>query len=183
MEVPAGFPAAALAEAEAAAGGAPGGAGGAASRADLRDVPFLTIDPPGSMDLDQALCLERASADDGEGAAFVVHYAIADVGAFVVPGGALDAEVHERGTTLYAPDGRTPLHPAVLSEGAASLLPGEERPAAACRSRSRSRRSSRTTTARSASRSARRSRRMRGTRRSRSSPASPRRGSCAPGAP
>jgi len=132
-EVPAGFPAAALAEAEAAAGGAPGGAGGAASRADLRDVPFLTIDPPGSMDLDQALCLERAGADDGEGAAFVVHYAIADVGAFVVPGGALDAEVHERGTTLYAPDGRTPLHPAVLSEGAASLLPGEERPAAAWR--------------------------------------------------
>nr|WP_241769943.1 RNB domain-containing ribonuclease [Cellulosimicrobium sp. MM] len=87
------------------------------------------------MDLDQALHLERAGGapDDPAGAAFVVHYAIADVGAFVVPGGAIDAEVHERGTTLYAPDGRTPLHPAVLSEGAASLLPGEDRPAAAWR--------------------------------------------------
>ena len=31
--------------------------------------------------------------------------------------------------TVYAPDGRTPLHPPVLSEGAASLLPGGDRPA------------------------------------------------------
>jgi exoribonuclease R len=88
------------------------------------------------MDLDQALCLERASDPDGggpEGAAFVVHYAIADVASFVEPGGPIDAEVHERGSTLYAPDARTPLHPAVLSEGAASLLPDEDRPAAAWR--------------------------------------------------
>ena len=36
---------------------------------------------------------------------------------------------HERrrGTTVYLPDGRIPLHPPVLSEGAASLLPGEDR--------------------------------------------------------
>ncbi|WP_069385457.1 RNB domain-containing ribonuclease [Cellulosimicrobium cellulans] len=130
MEIPDGFPPEALAEAEEAArGAADGGApvGGPRGRVDLRDLPFVTIDPPGSMDLDQALHLER----DGDG--FVVHYAIADVGAFVAPGGALDAEVHERGTTLYAPDGRTPLHPAVLSEGVASLLPGEDRPAAAWR--------------------------------------------------
>ena len=31
--------------------------------------------------------------------------------------------------TVYAPDGKVPLHPPVLSEGAASLLPGEWRPA------------------------------------------------------
>jgi exoribonuclease R len=128
MEIPAGFPPEAVAEAEAAAHGrSDDDADSHSGRADLRDLPFVTIDPPGSMDLDQALYLERA--DDG----YVVHYAIADVGAFVVPGGALDAEVHERGTTLYAPDSRTPLHPAVLSEGAASLLPGEDRPAAAWR--------------------------------------------------
>lgn len=135
MEIPDGFPPEVVAEAEDAArtaadGGTTAGgttAGGTTGRVDLRDLPFVTIDPPGSMDLDQALHLER----DGDG--FVVHYAIADVGAFVVPGGALDAEVHERGTTLYAPDGRTPLHPAVLSEGVASLLPGQDRPAAAWR--------------------------------------------------
>ena len=44
-------------------------------RLDLRDLPFLTIDPPGSMDLDQAMLLERS----GDG--YTVRYAIADVAA------------------------------------------------------------------------------------------------------
>jgi exoribonuclease R len=75
------------------------------------------------MDLDQAMHLSR----DGEG--FLVRYAIADVAAFVDPGGAIDAEAHRRGVTVYGPDRRAPLHPVELSEGAASLLPGEDRPA------------------------------------------------------
>ena len=49
-------------------------------------------------------------------------YAIADVPSFVVPGGALDAETRRRGQTFYAPDGRIPLHPEVISEQAGSLL-------------------------------------------------------------
>src|SRR3546814_11734898 len=64
------------------------------------------------------------------GGGWRVSYAIADVGSFVAMGGALDAEVTERGVTFYLPDDRAPLHPAVLGEGAASLLPGEDRPAA-----------------------------------------------------
>lgn len=88
------------------------------------DIDFITIDPEGSMDLDQAVHIERSESG------FTVHYAIADVAAFVVPGGAIDLEAQRRGTTLYAPDGRTPLHPPTLSEGAASLLPSEIRPAA-----------------------------------------------------
>jgi exoribonuclease R len=51
------------------------------------------------------------------------------VAAFVRAGGAVDAEAHRRVETLYSPDTRTPLHPPVLSEGAASLLPGQVRPA------------------------------------------------------
>lgn len=90
---------------------------------DLTDVEFVTIDPEGSMDLDQALHLSRT--DDG----YLVRYAIADVAAFVEPGGLIDDECHERVETLYAPNRRTPLHPEVLSEGAASLLPDEVRPA------------------------------------------------------
>ena len=90
---------------------------------DLTEVPFLTVDPPGSVDLDQAMALER------RGTGYRVRYAIADVAAFVVPGGAVDREAHWRGLTLYAPDRRTPLHPTVLSEGAASLLAGQDRPA------------------------------------------------------
>lgn len=87
----------------------------------MLDIPFFTIDPAESMDLDQAMHLERA----GDG--YRVSYAIADVPAFVTPGGAVDAEARRRGQTLYAPDGRIPLHPLSLSEGAASLLPGEVR--------------------------------------------------------
>ncbi|GAA3684893.1 RNB domain-containing ribonuclease [Lentzea roselyniae] len=111
------FPAAVLAEAEAAVSRPVG------DRPDLTSIPLVTIDPPGAKDLDQALCLERASTG------FVVHYAIADLGAFVTPGGALDSEVRQRGQTMYLPDGNVPLHPTVLSEGAASLLPGVVRPA------------------------------------------------------
>lgn len=93
----------------------------AAGLADLRDIPFLTVDPAGSTDLDQALHLERTATGG------VLHYAIADVPAYVAPGGAVDAEARSRGQTMYAPDGRIPLHPPVLSEGAASLLPEQDR--------------------------------------------------------
>ncbi|MBW8873249.1 MAG: RNB domain-containing ribonuclease, partial [Leifsonia sp.] len=85
--------------------------------ADLTDVPFLTIDPAGSTDLDQALHLSRT--DDG----FRVRYAIADVPALVTPDGEVDAEARRRGQTLYAPDGRVPLHPSAIGEHAGSLLP------------------------------------------------------------
>lgn len=109
------FPADVEAEANAAA------AGVALPDVDLLEVPFFTIDPPGSLDLDQAMHLER----HGDG--YRVRYAIADVPAFVRPGGAVDAEARKRGQTLYLPDGRIPLHPLVISEKAASLLPGQIR--------------------------------------------------------
>ncbi|WP_420808249.1 RNB domain-containing ribonuclease [Arthrobacter ruber] len=102
---------------------------------DLRALPFLTIDPPGSTDLDQAVHLARlpgTPANDGtqdtpDG--YEVRYAIADVPLFVRPGGAIDREARLRGQTLYAPDGRISLHPEVVSENAASLLPDRDRPA------------------------------------------------------
>ena len=90
---------------------------------DRTEIPFVTIDPAASMDLDQALHIER----DGDG--YVVHYAIADVAAFVTPGDPVDEEAHRRGETLYGADSKIPLHPKVLSEDAASLLPGQVRPA------------------------------------------------------
>jgi len=113
--VPESFSPAAEAEAQAAAIRAPGG--------DRVAIPFVTIDPPGARDLDQALHIERRG--DGHR----VSYAIADVGCFVAPSGAVDREAHERGVTVYAPDEKAPLHPPVMSEGAASLLPGQWRPA------------------------------------------------------
>ncbi|GAB3623524.1 RNB domain-containing ribonuclease [Mariniluteicoccus endophyticus] len=117
LEVPEEFPADVLAAAEKAA---------AAPRlpdADLTDIEFVTIDPPGAKDLDQAVFIERT----GEG--YTVWYAIADVAAFVTAGDPIDLEAHRRGQTFYAPNRRTPLHPPQLSEDAASLLPGQVRPA------------------------------------------------------
>ncbi len=120
LDLPESFPAAVQAEAERAAREVPIDPA-SAQLADLRGIEFLTIDPAGSTDLDQALHLERTAT----GA--ILHYAIADVPAYVEPGGTLDAETRRRGQTLYAPDERIPLHPRVLSEDAASLLPGVDR--------------------------------------------------------
>jgi hypothetical protein len=90
LEVPAAFPPEVRAEARAVAGAMTSGR-------DLTNVPFVTIDPPSSMDLDQAVYLSR----DGSG--YLVRYAIADVAAFVVPGGPTDVEAHRRGVTSTDP--------------------------------------------------------------------------------
>ena len=100
-----------------------------AARTDLRDVPFVTIDPPGSMDLDQAMHLAQV-VDDATGAAgWRVLYAIADVGGLIAPDSLVAAEAMRRGQTIYLPDEPTRLHPAALSEDAGSLLPDVDRPA------------------------------------------------------
>ncbi|MXM62747.1 RNB domain-containing ribonuclease [Streptomyces sp. HUCO-GS316] len=116
LGVPESFPPDVLAEAEQSAK-AP-----ALPAEDATSIPFFTVDPPSATDLDQALHLSR------QGTGYRVRYAIADVAAFVVPGGGLDAEAHRRVTTLYFPDEKVPLHPEPLSEGAASLLPDQVRP-------------------------------------------------------
>jgi len=90
---------------------------------DRTDLPFVTIDPAGSKDLDQALHLART--DDG---GYVLHYAIADLAAFISPGDPVDLEAHRRGQTLYGADSRVPLHPTVISEDGGSLLPDQVRP-------------------------------------------------------
>ena len=59
----------------------------------------------------------------------MISYAIADVAAFVTGGDVIDREAHRRVMTMYAPDLRVPLYPPALSEGAASLLPDQVRPA------------------------------------------------------
>jgi exoribonuclease R len=92
-------------------------------RADRRDIAFVTIDPEGSRDLDQAYAAEKTTSG------YRVWYAIADVASFVAPGGALDVTARARGATMFAPDERATLHPTVLNEGAASLLEGADRPA------------------------------------------------------
>jgi len=120
LGLPTQFPAAAQDEAREAAATPPG----AADRVDRTDIAFVTVDPAGSRDLDQAVSLERRP-----GGGYRVYYAIADVAAFVRPDGPLAEETWRRGQTVYLPDGKVPLHPETLSEGAASLLPDAERAA------------------------------------------------------
>ena len=82
LEVTAAFPAE-VEEAAARAAQAP-----RLPELDRTDLPFVTIDPEGAQDLDQALHVAR----DGDG--WVVHYAIADVAAFVSPGDPVDVEAN-----------------------------------------------------------------------------------------
>jgi len=117
FKVPADFPATVLSAANDAANRAP------AAHADRTAMRFVTLDPASSTDLDQAFAIETAGSD------VLLHYAIADVAWFVDDGGPIDTEAWTRGETLYLPDGKAPLYPPVLSQGAASLLPDGPRPA------------------------------------------------------
>lgn len=120
LEVPEHFPADTTEAAEAAARQ---GTVTGTERFDARDLPFVTIDPPGTRDLDQAYFAAR------QGRLVRVMYAIADVAGFVQPDDPVDREAFARGVTRYLPDRRAPLYPDVIGEGAASLLPEVERPA------------------------------------------------------
>ena len=117
FKVPDAFPANVLAAADMAALRVP------TQHIDRTALPFVTLDPASSTDLDQAFTIERSGND------LLLHYAIADVAWFVDDGGVIDAEAWQRGATLYLPDGKAGLYPPVLSEGAASLLPAGPRPA------------------------------------------------------
>jgi len=114
--VPTGFPDAILAEAERAASRPIIG------HADWTDRHFATLDPKGSIDLDQAFLIESSGPD------LILNYAIADVPCFIAPNDAIDLEAWNRGTTIYMPDRKASLYPQRLSEDAASLLPDVERP-------------------------------------------------------
>jgi len=115
--IPPAFPAGVTAAARLAAQRVPN------SHVDRTAVPFVTLDPASSTDLDQAFAIETAGSD------LVLHYAIADVGFFVKDGDPIDREAWARGTTTYFPDGKAGLHPPELAEAAASLLPDGPRPA------------------------------------------------------
>lgn len=117
FQVPASFPPEVLAAAELAAARSLDG------HVDRTDLPFVTLDPATSTDLDQAFAIERDGGD------LLLHYAIADIAWFVADGDVIDREAWRRGATQYLPDGKAGLYPPVLSERVASLLPDGPRPA------------------------------------------------------
>ena len=116
-QVPETFPPEVIAAADQAAARSP------SEHVDRTALPFVTLDPASSTDLDQAFTIESSGTD------LLLHYAIADVAWFIADGDLIDTEAWRRGSTLYLPDGRAGLYPPAISEGAASLLPNGPRPA------------------------------------------------------
>ncbi|CAB4019283.1 Hypothetical predicted protein, partial [Paramuricea clavata] len=88
-----------------------------------RDNVF-TIDPPGSLDLDDAISIQ--SLGNGN---YMLHIHIADVSYFVLDNTPLDEEARLRGTSYYPPkpDETVPMLPRELSQGCCSLLKGKDR--------------------------------------------------------
>ena len=99
-------------------------------RDDLRDIPFITIDPADARDHDDAVWATRDPSSENEGG-YIVIVAIADVSFYVRPGSALDEEAQRRGNSVYFPDRVVPMLPELISNDLCSLREGEERPALA----------------------------------------------------
>lgn len=91
-------------------------------RRDLTDQPLVTIDSIESKDLDDAVVAWKLPNGHYH---LGVH--IADVSHYVQPGTPLDEEAFKRGTSVYLTDRVIPMLPKRLSNGIASLNPGEER--------------------------------------------------------
>jgi ribonuclease R len=92
------------------------------ARVDLRDLPTFTIDPADARDFDDAVSARR---EDGGQVRVWIH--IADVTAYMRPGGRLEREAFRRGTSVYVPGAVEPMLPEVLSNEACSLRPGEDK--------------------------------------------------------
>ena len=104
-----------------------------ANRADLRGLPFLTIDPETARDFDDAVCIEDESAESQRTGVTRLWVAVADVSHYVRAGSALDKETEQRGCSVYLPDRAIPMLPHALSSGICSLNPDVERMAMVAR--------------------------------------------------
>jgi ribonuclease R len=93
-----------------------------AGRVDCRAHNVITIDPDDAKDFDDAICLEKLSAEQWR---LWVH--IADVSHYVKPGTALDEEAQKRGNSTYLVDRVIPMLPEALSNELCSLKPNVDR--------------------------------------------------------
>lgn len=91
------------------------------TRADLRNIPLVTIDGADSRDFDDAVFAEPYK--DG----WHLIVAIADVAHYVKEGSALDKDAYQRGNSVYFPDRVVPMLPEALSNELCSLKPQVER--------------------------------------------------------
>ncbi|WP_431133012.1 ribonuclease R family protein [Psychroserpens mesophilus] len=93
-----------------------------AKRRDMRKDLTLTIDPKDAKDFDDALSFKVL--DNG---LFEIGIHIADVSHYLQENTILDDEAYERATSVYLVDRVVPMLPEILSNGACSLRPHEEK--------------------------------------------------------
>jgi ribonuclease R len=93
---------------------------------DLRDIPFVTIDPPDAKDHDDAVWA-APDEDEKNPGGWVVCVVIADVSNFVLPGSEMDKEARKRGNSIYFPDRVVPMLPERISNNLCSLREGEDK--------------------------------------------------------
>ena len=93
-----------------------------AKRRDMRQDLTFTIDPKDAKDFDDALSFKVL-----ENGLYEIGIHIADVSHYLQPGTVLDDEAYERATSIYLVDRVVPMLPEILSNGACSLRPHEEK--------------------------------------------------------
>ena len=91
-------------------------------RRDMRKDLTFTIDPKDAKDFDDALSFKTL-----ENGNYEIGIHIADVSHYLKEGTILDDEAFERATSVYLVDRVVPMLPEILSNGACSLRPDEEK--------------------------------------------------------
>ncbi len=93
-----------------------------AKRRDMRSDLTFTIDPKDAKDFDDALSFTKL-----ENGNYEIGIHIADVSHYLQPKTILDDEAYDRATSVYLVDRVVPMLPEILSNGACSLRPNEEK--------------------------------------------------------
>lgn len=96
-------------------------------RTDFTALACFTIDDPSTLDMDDAISLERLPSGD-----YRLGIHISDVASFIRPGSILDKEAKRRSTSIYLPELIIPMLPAALSENKFSLVAEEVRACVSC---------------------------------------------------
>ena len=111
------FPPAAIEQSERLSGPAQNG-----SMADMRHLPWCSIDNDDSLDLDQLTVAEPLHGDSVR-----IHVAVADVDALVPNGTPIDQHARQNTTSVYTPTRIFPMLPERLSTNLTSLNPQADR--------------------------------------------------------
>lgn len=92
------------------------------ARRDLTHLNVFSIDDNGTLDIDDAISIEKLNDGDIR---LGVH--IAAPAASIPFDSALELAARHRGTSIYLPEQRIPMLPTILSENALSLIQGKKR--------------------------------------------------------